>query len=385
MDNQVSSTSFSPPAIRLELLQVVILLTLSAGVGSSLDSLHIVMSLHYSRAFLLQVPVTIAAILSVSLALHLPKTETSDFMANFKRVDWAGAISLILTVFFLLFALDRGGNISWSDHLTIFSLAAFSICFISFALIEMKFASEPFAPKRIIVNRTLIASYLVNFFGMASGFISLFYLPLYLQAVLGKTASQAGLWLLIGVFSSLLGSLCSGLIMQATGKYYRLTVISYIALFLGIIIVNLSTGIIASSFIGVAAGKYLLSSACWQYNEPIVSIGIMISNMGNGERTLHFRFLTGSSLYFSEWDHKQPYISHRKRRSRGPSHCNRWQSHFSSHIILIFELTETTQYPTFSALSVLLLDYRSEAHLYKAPCGLRFTESSLVLMLMRYV
>jgi predicted MFS family arabinose efflux permease len=177
-------------------------------------------------------------------------------MAKFKRVDWAGAISLILTVFFLLFALDRGGNVSWNDRLTIYSIVAFPICFVCFAFVELKFASEPFAPKRIIVNRALIASYLVNFFGMASAFSLIFYLPLYLQAVLGATASQAGLWLLISVFSGLLGSLGGGLIMQATGKYYRLTVVSYFALFLGTLTTNLSTGIIVSSSIGLAAGKY---------------------------------------------------------------------------------------------------------------------------------
>ena len=114
-----------------------------------------------------------------------------------------------------MFALDRGGNVSWNDCLTIYSLAAFPICFICFAFIEMKFASEPFAPQRIIINRALITSYLGNFFAMASSFVSFFYIPLYLQAVLGQTASQAGLWLLIGVFNGLLGSLGSGLIIAS--------------------------------------------------------------------------------------------------------------------------------------------------------------------------
>ena len=212
----------------------------------------------YSRAFLLQVPITIAAIISVTLALHLPKTEASDLMAKFKRVDWAGAIFLILTVFSLLFALNRGGNVSWNDHLTIYSLAAFPICFICFAIIEMKFATEPFAPQRIILNRALIVSYLGNFFAMASSFCLIFYLSLYLQAVLGKTASQAGLWLLISVFSGLTGSLGSGLIMQTTGKYYRLTIITYFALLVGTIVVNLFTGIVVSSTICIAAGKCFL-------------------------------------------------------------------------------------------------------------------------------
>ena len=154
-----------------------------------------------------------------------------------------------------MFALDRGGNVSWNDCLTIYSLAAFPICLICFAFIEMIFASEPFAPQRIIINRALITSYLGNFFATASSFVSFFYIPLYLQAALGQTASQASLWLLISVFSGLLGSLGSGLTMQATGKYYRLTIMAYFTLFLGVNVVNLSTGIIASSTIGIAAGK----------------------------------------------------------------------------------------------------------------------------------
>jgi hypothetical protein len=176
-------------------------------------------------------------------------------MAKFKRVDWAGAIFLVLTVSPLLIALDRGGNVSWNDRLTIYSLAAFSICFICFAFIETKFASEPFAPPRIILNRAFIPSYLGNFFSTASSMIMFFYIPLYLQAVLRKSASQAGLWLIIGTFSGLLGSLGSGLIMQATGKYYRLTILTFFTSLLGGIVVNLSTGIIVSSTIGIAAGK----------------------------------------------------------------------------------------------------------------------------------
>jgi len=199
-------------------------------------------------------------------------------------VDWAGAISLILTVFLLLFALDRGGNVSWNDRLTIYSLAAFPICFICFAFIEMKFASEPFAPQRIILNRALIASYLVNFFGMASGFSLIFYLPLYLQAVLGQTASQAGLWLLISVFSALIGSLGSGLIMQATGKYYRLTILSYFALLLGIIVVNLSTGIIVSSTIGIAAGLMICSLG--NGSGVTTSLISLIANAGQADQAI---------------------------------------------------------------------------------------------------
>lgn len=206
------------------------------------------------RAFLMQAPVAVLAIISVSFALKLPKVESSNFSEKIRRVDFGGAIVLVLTVFFLLFGLDRGGNVSWNDTFTISALAGFAVFAILFGFIEMELASEPFAPKRIIINRSLIASYLVNFFGIASGMSVIFQVSLYLQAVERKSASEAGLWLILTVVGSLFGSLGAGLFMQSTGKYYTITVYSYAAVFLGSGIVTLMTGLLTRSIYGLAAG-----------------------------------------------------------------------------------------------------------------------------------
>jgi hypothetical protein len=205
----------------------------------------------------MQVPIALLAIISVSFALHLPKVDISDFSAKLRRVDFGGAIVLVLTIFFLLFGLDRGGNISWNDTFTILSLAGFVVLSVVFGFIEMKLASEPFAPKRIIVNRSLTASYLVNFFGMAAGMSMIFHIALYLQAVEAKKASEVGLWLILSVVGNLAGSLGGGLIMQATGKFYLVTVAAYAALLVSSGVVILMTGILGHSLYGLAAGTCL--------------------------------------------------------------------------------------------------------------------------------
>ncbi|KAF7430237.1 hypothetical protein PC9H_005939 [Pleurotus ostreatus] len=217
-------------------------------------------SIGWRWAFLVQVPMTLLAIASVSLALDLPKVDFSDFHAKLRRVDFPGAITLVLAVFFLLFGLDRGGNIAWDDKFTIASLSAFGALCLLFWTIEMEIAKEPFAPRRIIVNRSLIASYLVNFFGMASGLSLLFHISLWLQAVQGKSASAAGVWLLWSIGGSVTGSLGGGLIMQATGKYYYLTLGAYVALFGGGLLITLVTGLITTSFAGLAIGSGVTTS-----------------------------------------------------------------------------------------------------------------------------
>ncbi|CAL1702762.1 unnamed protein product [Somion occarium] len=214
-------------------------------------------------AFLLQVPVTVLAIVSVAFALKLPKSDNSDFYGKLKRVDFLGAFTLVLAVFTLLLGLERGGNVSWNDRITCGCLIAFAVLFFSFLFIEMEFAKEPFAPKHILVNRTLIASYMCNFLSMASQMAYVYQASLYFQAVEGKTAGQAGLLFIPGVVAAVSGSLGGGLIMQATGKYYTLTLSCYVLGFIGAVVATLATDI-------------------WFHSDVVMVIGLSAAALGNG-------------------------------------------------------------------------------------------------------
>ncbi|KAF8068049.1 member of the major facilitator superfamily [Lyophyllum atratum] len=236
-----------------------IIWTMGSASGAPLGG-FLADSVGWRWAFLIQVPMAILAIISVSLTLHLPKRDTSDFSTKLKRVDFAGSLTLILTIFLLLFGLDRGGNISWTDTLTRLSLGGSILFLILFGIIEMKVASEPFAPKRIIFNQSLIAGYLVNFFGIASAMCMIFHISLYLQAVQGKTASGAGLWLVLSVVGGLTGSLSGGLTIQATGKFYLITVAGYATQFMGAGLVTLSTGVLVHSVIMLGVGSGITTS-----------------------------------------------------------------------------------------------------------------------------
>ncbi|KAF8993605.1 member of the major facilitator superfamily [Cyathus striatus] len=228
-------------------------------VGASLGG-YFADTIGWRWSFLIQVPIALIAIVSVSLALSLPEKETSDFNTKIRRIDFGGAATLVLSVFFLLLGLDRGSNKSWNDKYTISSLILFVLVGIIFGFIELKFAREPFAPKRIIANRALIASYLVNLFGVASAFCIIFHFPLYLQAVLRKSASEAGLWLIISVVMGLVGSLSGGLIMQATGRYYMLTVFVYAVFLSGTVVLTAASGIVFESLVAMGIGSGITTS-----------------------------------------------------------------------------------------------------------------------------
>lgn len=133
------------------------------------------------RAFLGQVPLCALAFVAVGFVLKLPKPESSDWKTKLKRVDFLGAFVLVCAVFTLLLGLDRGSNYSWKAPVTIASLCLSFPLFFLFILVELKIAAEPFAPGRIVFEKSLFACYLCNFFSFGGWLAALFYLPLYFQ------------------------------------------------------------------------------------------------------------------------------------------------------------------------------------------------------------
>ncbi|THW33024.1 MFS general substrate transporter [Aureobasidium pullulans] len=238
---------------------VNIIYATGAGTGAPLGGI-LADSIGWRWAFLGQVPLCVLAFVVVGSVLKLPKREQTDWKQKLRRIDFLGAAILICAVFTLLLALDRGSNVSWKADITIISISLSIPLFILFVFVEMKVASEPFAPGHIIFNRSLFACYLCNFFSFSGWLAALFYIPLYFQAVDGLTATQAGVRLIPGIIAGVSGSLFGGFYMQRTGKFYWLTVIAYTCLVVGMTTVFLFTGFVVNSTIGIIIGMCICGS-----------------------------------------------------------------------------------------------------------------------------
>ncbi len=174
------------------------------------------------------------AIASVSLLLHLPKRQSEmPWRKQLPRLDILGALLLILTIFGLLFGLDRGSNVSWRSPLTIGPLCAVLPLSVAFVWVETRFAVEPFTPGHVIFDKALFACYTQNFFLYAAFTPLIFYLPPFFQVILGMTPAQAGASLIPAAISAVAGTLLGGIILKKTGKFYWLAVLSAIAATLG--------------------------------------------------------------------------------------------------------------------------------------------------------
>ncbi|RDA92122.1 hypothetical protein CP533_6094 [Ophiocordyceps camponoti-saundersi (nom. inval.)] len=198
-------------------------------------------SLGWRWSFLVQTPLCIVAWVAVYYVLDAPTTSRDKWLAKLRQIDFAGAFVLVLAVVALLVGLDSGSNLGWSHAFTITSLTLSVPLFVVFVLVESKFATHPFAPGRVIFHRDLFACYLANFLGSAGYFGAIFFLPLYIQAVEGCSATVIGVLLVPAMICNVVLSLLGGWIIKTTGRFYWVTVAGFGVMLLSMLPLMLST------------------------------------------------------------------------------------------------------------------------------------------------
>ncbi|KAB8346302.1 hypothetical protein FH972_023346 [Carpinus fangiana] len=171
-------------------------------------------------AFLIQVPLILVSGIVVFFVVDIPVKE--DDRSKLRRVDFLGSILLVTSLVLLLLGLNSGGNnVPWSHPLVTVSLPLSAAFLAAFVYVEDQVASEPVIPVRLLLERTVAAACLTNWFSSMAYFGFLYYGPIFFQ-VQGYSAAAAGARLIPSSIGASIGSLGSGLIMKATGKYYLL-------------------------------------------------------------------------------------------------------------------------------------------------------------------
>ncbi|EMC99742.1 hypothetical protein BAUCODRAFT_145124 [Baudoinia panamericana UAMH 10762] len=175
-------------------------------------------SIGWRWAFYIQVPFILVAGIAGYLTVKVPVKETEE--SKLKRVDFLGAFCLVACLVLLLLGLNSGGNIvPWNHPLVYVSLPLSFIFLLLFIYVEDRVAAEPVIPVRLLLNQSVMAACLTNWFMTMSVFALIYYGPIYFQVVRGVSSTRAGTLFIPQSVGTALGSLGSGLIMRATGKY----------------------------------------------------------------------------------------------------------------------------------------------------------------------
>ncbi|CAO3611768.1 unnamed protein product [Cunninghamella echinulata] len=137
-----------------------------------------------------------------------------------KGIDYIGAILIVIAILAIMIATSLGGNSRpWSDPFVVGCLITFFVLIVVFLFVEKHLAKNPLMPWYVITGRTSLACSFSNFLGVLCSFATTFILPLYLQALLDYSPSEAGILFLPKVIGGSLGSLYAGFHMKRTGEY----------------------------------------------------------------------------------------------------------------------------------------------------------------------
>ena len=163
--------------------------------------------------FFINLPIGIAAlaVTSVALKLHHVRRQAS--------VDYLGAATIVGSVTSLVLYLSWAGpDRGWTSTVGIGLLAAVVVLAALFVLVESR-ASEPIIPLELFRHWTFDSNIIFAMIMGVGMFGGLIYLPIYLQAVRGYSATESGLAMLplvVGIFAT---SISGGQIMSRTGRY----------------------------------------------------------------------------------------------------------------------------------------------------------------------
>ena len=174
-------------------------------------------------AFYIQVPFIVIGGVLGCIMVNVPVKETET--DKIKRVDFFGALTLVTSLVLLLLGLNSGGNIvPWNHPLVYVSLPLSMGFLMLFVYIEARIADEPIIPVHLLLDQTVAAACLTNWFATMSVFALIYYGPIYFQVVRGVTATKAGTLFIPQSAGTALGSLGSGFVMRGTGKYRLLNI-----------------------------------------------------------------------------------------------------------------------------------------------------------------
>jgi EmrB/QacA subfamily drug resistance transporter len=163
--------------------------------------------------FYVNVPLGILAFFVVFKVLHLPHTRRDH------RIDWPGALALIVCLVPLLIVAEQGRTWGWDSGRALTCYAVGIVGLVGFLLAERAYGDEALLPLRMFNNRTFTVSSVSSIVLGAGMFGGILLLPQYLQIVHGSSPTVAGLQMIPLVLGIMTGSVIAGQTIARIGKY----------------------------------------------------------------------------------------------------------------------------------------------------------------------
>lgn len=219
----------------------------------------------WRACFWVNLPIGAIAVAAIYFEFpHLKPRGTS------KRIDWLGFGTLIACVSPLLLALTWATEYGWGSARVLALLAAGGIMLGAFLYVESH-TPEPMLPLGLFKN-PVIAVCSIGVFVMGIGMFGvIMYLPLFMQGVLGASATASGGLLTPLMLGAVFGSFLSGQISSRTGHYKWVAVAGSVLAAIGMTIFARMDATVAPSY--MAAGM-LVAGLGMGLVQPVYTLAV---------------------------------------------------------------------------------------------------------------
>jgi EmrB/QacA subfamily drug resistance transporter len=186
----------------------------TATVGGPIIGGFLVDWLSWRWVFWINLPIGLAALWICGSALkRLPRPGRT------KPIDFLGAALLVPAIVALLLVITWAGTeLAWTspEIIGLISLAAILVALL--VLQELR-ADDPLLPPRLFRHNVVVLGNAIAFLSGAAAVGATIYLPLFLQVVIGASASNSGLLILPFMLGITVGATATGRLIRYTGRY----------------------------------------------------------------------------------------------------------------------------------------------------------------------
>ncbi len=177
--------------------------------------------LSWRWVFYVNLPIGIGALVLVQAVMVEPLE-----LRHKHRMDWLGAISLVGWTGLLVFALESGGrDYAWGSITIVGALGASALLFLAFLVVEHR-SPEPMVPLNLFRVSALRAATIIGAASSLLMFGIISFLPLFVQVVQGKSATEAGRVLTPMMLALMVGSALGARVLLKVG-FRTMVMVSY--------------------------------------------------------------------------------------------------------------------------------------------------------------
>lgn len=185
--------------------------------------------------FYVNMPVGVVAILTAGIVM--PKI----VIRRQHIIDYLGVVTLIAGAVPLLLAFSWAGTqYAWGSWQVIGSFIFSAVMLVIFVLVELR-AAEPIISPQLFKNSIFTISTIAMFLVSAGMFGAILYLPLFVQGVLGNSATDSGVVLTPLMLGFMFSSIVGGQLLSRTGRYKILAIIGFIVAAIGMFMLSRMT------------------------------------------------------------------------------------------------------------------------------------------------